>query len=185
MEMISTRILALVGSPRNDGNTDILVEEILRGARTNGHATEKLRLYDYDILPCIDCRKCKKSELDYKCALSDGMQEIYPKLEAADIIIFGTPIYWYGPTAKMKLLIDRLRPFIASRKLSGKKGIIVVPSEEGPDCCGPLMQMFQMSFDYLGMQMAGSILVKAYERSEVKENPEDLSKAFDLGASLR
>ena len=86
---------------------------------------------------------------------------------------------------KMKLLIDRLRPFIASRKLSGKKGIIVVPSEEGPDCCGPLMQMFQMSFDYLGMQMAGSILVKAYERSEVKENPEDLSKAFDLGASLR
>ena len=178
------RILALVGSPRKSGNTDILVEEILRGARTNGHETEKLRLYDFDIMPCIDCRSCKKSESGYNCTLSDGMREIYPKLEAADVIIFGTPIYWYGPTAKMKLLIDRLRPYIASKKLSGKKGILVVPSEEGPDCCGPLMQMFRMSFDYLGMQMAGSILVSAYERGEVKKSTEDMTKAFNLGASL-
>ena len=178
------RILAFVGSPRKGGNTDILVEEILRGARTNGHSTEKLRLYDYDILPCIDCRSCKNSESGYNCALSDGMREIYPKLEAANIIIFGTPIYWYGPTAKMKLLIDRLRPYIASKRLSGKKGILVVPSEEGPDCCGSLMQMFRMSFDYLGMQMAGSILASAYERGEVKKNPGDLSRAFHMGASL-
>jgi multimeric flavodoxin WrbA len=112
------------------------------------------------------------------------MREIYPKLEAADVIIFGTPIYWYGPTAKMKLLIDRLRPYIASKRLSGKKGIIVVPSEEGPECCGPLMQMFRMSFDYLGMQLAGCILVSAYERGEVKNNRDDLSRRFNLGASL-
>jgi multimeric flavodoxin WrbA len=181
---MSMRILALVSSPRKQGNTDIIVEEILKGARINGHSTEKIRLYDHDILPCIDCRNCKRSELGHNCTLSDGMQEIYKKLEAADIIIFGTPIYWYGPTAKMKLLIDRLRPFIASKKLSGKKGIIVVPSEEGPDCCGPMMQMFQMSFEYLGMQMGGSILAKAYERGEIKKNPADLLKAFDLGASL-
>jgi multimeric flavodoxin WrbA len=141
------KILALVGSPRRSGNTDILVEEVLKGAETNGHATEKLRLYDCEILPCIDCHSCKKSEFGYNCALSDGMQEIYPKLEAADVIVFATPIYWYGPTAKMKLFLERLRPFIASRKLSGKKGILVVPSEEGQDCCGPLMEMFQMSFD--------------------------------------
>jgi len=178
------RILALVGSPRKGGNTDILVEEILKGARTNGHSTEKLRLYDYDILPCIDCRSCKRSESGYNCALSDGMREIYPKLEAADIIIFGTPIYWYGPTAKMKLLIDRLRPYIASKRLSGKKGILVVPSEEGPDCCEPLMQMFRMTFDYLGMKMAESILVSAYERGEVMKTPEDMSKAFNLGDAL-
>jgi multimeric flavodoxin WrbA len=178
------KILALVGSPRKGGNTDILVEEILRGAKSNGCAGEKLRLYDYEILPCLDCRRCKRSEFGYTCALLDGIHEIYPKLEAADIIVFGTPVYWYGPTAKMKLFIDRLRPFIASRKLSGKKGIVVVPSEEGPECCGPLMEMFQMSFDYLGLEMAGSILAKAYERGEIEKNPKDLTRAFDLGASL-
>jgi len=86
------------------------------------------------------------------------MREIYAKLERVDLIIFGTPIYWYGPTAKMKLFIDRLRPYIASRKLSGKKGMVATPSEEGPGCCGPLLQMLATSFDYLGMEHAGSLL---------------------------
>jgi len=188
------KILALVGSPRKGGNTDLLVDQILQGAKakaqaevqtevqSQGHFADKLYLYDHDILPCIDCRGCKRGEL--VCKLEDGMKEIYPLLEAADIIVFATPIYWYGPTAKMKLLIDRLRPFIANGKLKGKKGIIVAPSEEGPGCCGPLVEMFRMSFEYLGMTMAGSILASAYEKGEIKEKPEELQRAYELGASL-
>ncbi len=112
------------------------------------------------------------------------MQEIYPRLEASALIIFGTPIYWYGPTAKMKLFIDRLRPFIASGKLKGKKGLVVVPSEEGSGCCGPLLEMFRMSFDYLGMEMAGNILAKPTSEAKIAENPEDLKRAYQLGASI-
>ena len=59
-----------------------------------------------------------------------------------------------------------------------------MPSEEGPDCCEPLMQMFRMTFDYLGMKMAESILVSAYERGEVMKSPEDMAKAFNLGDAL-
>lgn len=176
------KILALIGSPRRGGNTDILADQILLGAKTMGHATEKLCLYDYEILPCIDCRGCKRDE--YACVLKDGMEKLYEKLQDCDLIIFGTPIYWYGPTAKMKLLIDRLRPFIASDKLRGKRGIVVVPSEEGPGCCGPLMELFRMSFDYLGMIMAGNILAKAYEKGEIKDNVEELNRAYNLGRSL-
>ena len=75
------RILAVLGSPRKGGNTEILVDEILKGAELKGHATERLRLYDYEILPCLDCRGCKKAKSGYTCALSDGMGEIYAKLE--------------------------------------------------------------------------------------------------------
>jgi len=50
------------------------------------------------------------------------MKEVYPKLDAADALVFGTPVYRYGPTAKMKLLIDRLHPYVANRRLNGKKG---------------------------------------------------------------
>ena len=178
------KILALIGSPRKGGNTDLLIDEILRGAMKNEHKAEKLYLYDYEILPCLDCRRCKQSESNYSCALKDGMQEIYPRLEESGIIIFGTPVYWYGPTAQMKLFIDRLRPFIDSRRLLGKKGLVVVPSEEGPGCCGPLMEMFNRSFDYLGMVMVRSILAKAYERGEVERSIEEMKKANDLGASL-
>jgi multimeric flavodoxin WrbA len=176
------KILALIGSPRKGGNTDILVDRMLQGAQRRGRQAEKIYLYDYKISPCIDCRRCKKD--DFACALKDEMLEIYPMLEEADILIFGTPVYWYGPTGKMKLLIDRLRPFIASGKLKGKRGVIVTPSEEGGSSCGPLVEMFRMSFEYLEMTFAGSILAKAYEQGEIGENPADLKSAYDLGTSL-
>jgi len=176
------KILALIGSPRKGGNTDILVEEILKGSKKEGHISEKLYLYEYDIAPCIDCRACKKD--DYVCSLYNGMHEIYPKMEEADLIIFGTPLYWYGPTGKMKLLIDRMRPFVANRKLEGKKFVLVTPSEEGAEACGPLVDMFNMSFDYLGMKFVGTLLAKAYEKGEIRENQEAIKKAFEFGTSL-
>ncbi|MCJ7444660.1 MAG: hypothetical protein MUO26_09055 [Methanotrichaceae archaeon] len=84
----------------------------------------------------------------------------------------------------MKLLIDRLRPFIASKSMNQKKAVLVVPSEEGPNCCKPLIEMFCMSFHYLSMEFAGNILVRAYERGEIAEKPEELRKAYELGAAL-
>jgi len=118
------KVLGLVGSPRKGSNTDLLVSAILEGAGANKHLTEKIYLYDFEIVPCVDCKACKKG--NFKCAFGDGMQTIYPKLEEADAIVFGTPLYWYGPSAKMKLLIDRLRPFIASKKLKGRKAFLVI-----------------------------------------------------------
>jgi multimeric flavodoxin WrbA len=124
------RILAFIGSPRKGGNTDTVVGQILKGSQAKGHSSETVYLYDYEISACADCRQCKGG--DYACSIDDGMQEIYPKMEEADLIIFGTPVYWYGPTAKMKLLVDRMRPFVARGTLKGKKALIVAPSEEGP-----------------------------------------------------
>jgi len=177
------KILALIGSPRNGGNTDILIDCILKGSEAAGHSASKVYLYDHQIFPCIDCRRCKKD--DNICPLKDGMKEIYPMMEDANLIIFGTPIYWYGPTGVMKLLIDRMRPFITSGKLKGKKGLVVSPSEEGPGCCGPLTEMFLKSFQYLGMESAGSFLARAYEKGEIRNSPEYLDQAYALGKSLR
>ena len=176
------KVLALIGSPRKQSNTDILVDKILEGCKEKDYTFEKLYLYDFNISPCTDCRLCKSD--NYECAIKDDMQKIYPKMEKADVIIFGTPVYWYGPTGKMKLLIDRMRPFIASKKMQGKKGILVVPSEEGPKACRALLEMFQMSFEYLGMQFVDGILATAYERAEVSSNTEDLNQAYKLGISL-
>jgi len=176
------RILAFVGSPRKGSNTDILIEETLRGLKMGGHAYEKIYLYQYEIAPCIDCRKCKKG--DCVCIIKDDMQQVYPKMDRADLIIFGTPNYWYGPTAKMKLLIDRMRPYIASNRLKGKKAVVITPAAEGKNACGPMSEMFRMSFEYLEMEFAGKILAKAYERGEIKNDHEVLTSAYDLGVSL-
>jgi multimeric flavodoxin WrbA len=176
------KILALNGSARKRGNTDILIDQILKGSKRGKHTTQKIYLYDYEILPCMDCRDCKKG--DYVCTLNDGMKKIYPKMEKADLIIFGTPNYWNGPTGKMKLLIDRMRPFVPSRKLKGKKCVIVSPSGEGPNSCRLLVEMLRLSCDYLGMKFAGKVLAKAYEKGEILKNQKALEKAYKLGTSL-
>lgn len=176
------KILALIGSPRKEGNTDILVEQILQGGKTKGHTSEKLYLYGYKISPCVDCRNCKKG--DYVCTVKDGMQDIYPKMEEADVVIFGTPLYWWGPSGKMKLLMDRMRPFGANKKLKGKKGVVVAPSADGPEVCGPLIEMFRLTFDYLGVEFVGKVLAQAYEKGEIRQNPEALKEAYEFGVSL-
>jgi multimeric flavodoxin WrbA len=176
------KVLGLVGSPRKGGNTDLLVSAVLYGAGASNHEIEKLFLYDVDISPCVDCRGCKKGT--FQCVLKDGMKLLYPKLEEADVIVFGTPLYWYGPTAKMKLMLDRLRPYVASKKLKGKKAVLVVPSEEGADTCSCLVGMFDLSLKYLGVSLAGKILAKASEKGEVRGQPNVLDEAFRLGKAL-
>jgi multimeric flavodoxin WrbA len=176
------KILALNGSARKRGNTDLLIDQILKGSKEKGHKVEKLYLYDYEILPCIDCRHCKKG--NYVCSLKDDMETIYPKIEKADLIVFGAPNYWNGPPAKMKLLIDRMRPFVPSKKSIGKKWVVVSPSGEGPASSGLIVEMLRRSCDYLGMEYAGKILVKAYDKGEIRKNQKALIRAYKLGTSL-
>ncbi len=173
------KILALNGSPRKGGNTDLLIDQVFAGAQQHGHECQKLALYAYKIMPCVDCRRCKQG--DHICPIKDDMPQLLQLMGNADILVFGTPIYWYGPTAKMKLLIDRLRPFIVTRGLAGKKGAIIIPSEEGPSICGPIVKMFEMSFQYLGMVNAGSFLATAYEKGEIAQNREEMQRALEFG----
>ena len=77
-----------------------------------------------------------------------------------------------------------MRPYVANGNLKGRRAIVITPAAEGPDACGPLMEMFRMSFNYLEMGMAGNILAKAYERGDIKNDHEALKNAYALGASL-
>jgi multimeric flavodoxin WrbA len=176
------RILALIGSPRRRGNTDLLVDAALGEAVKHGHEGEKIYLYDYEIKPCIDCRACKQGKK--VCVQKDDMPEIYTRIDAVDVIIFATPIYWYGPTAQMKLLIDRLRPYVANRCLERKNAYLIAPSEEGPSACGPLVDSLKMSFKYLGLVYAGEALITANEKGEVAKKLDEMEKARSLLSAL-
>ena len=157
---------------------DLLVDAALAEAAKRGHVGEKLYLYDFDIKPCVDCRACKSGGL--VCVQKDDMPRLYKAIDAADALVLATPIYWYGPTAKMKLLIDRLRPYVANRKLEGKKAYLVAPSEEGPIACGPLVDGLKMSYRYLGLVSGGEALITANEKGEVAKKLEEMEKARRL-----
>lgn len=176
------KILALVGSPRKGGNTDILVDRFLEGAERNGHASEKIYLYDYTFTACIACSRCKEG--NHVCTVRDEMQDIYPKIDASDLIVFGTPNYWFGPSGKMKSLFDRLRPYTANKKIAGKDAVLIVAAADGPEACKPIVEMFRMSFDYLKIDFKGHVLGTAYEMKEILNDEEALAEASNLGISL-
>lgn len=164
--------LILNGSPRKNGNTTFLSEKLAEHLEPLGIKTTTCFLYDQNIKPCVDCRKCKEGNLE--CVIKDDMVDIYKLIEAADLIIFATPIYWFGPTAQTKLLIDRLRPFYKNKKLNGKKSLSITPAASG-ECHGILTE--QMLCRICGMLMIGylgNIASKAYDINDAKNDSEAL-----------
>lgn len=176
------KVLGLVGSPRKGGNTDVLVDAVLTSAQGNGHEISKVYLYDVGIEPCVDCRGCKQEDL--VCVVEDGMEELYPKLDSADAIVFGTPVYWVGPSGTMKQLFDRLRPYYGNGRLKGKRAVLVAPAGDGPPEADLLTEMFRRSFKYLGIEFVGCALGKAYDRQEILNDKQAMEQAAALGMML-
>jgi multimeric flavodoxin WrbA len=157
-------IVTFIGSPRKTGNTSSMANLLKEHFDAASMPSGILNLYDYKILPCIDCRGCKKNDLT--CILKDDMKLLYDKMESSDYILFGTPIYWYGPTAVMKLLIDRLRPYYVNRKLEGKKAALILAAASGDEDTDLTVAMFTRMFHTLGIEFAGVVSAKAYEAGE-------------------
>jgi len=116
------KILGVSGSPRKDGNTDLMVREALRGAAQIPDVETDFVSLRGKLSPCIDCDKCPVSA-DRFCAISDKMDEIYPKLVECDGMLIGAPTYFGTITAQMKCMMDRCRPLgRAGEKLAFKVG---------------------------------------------------------------
>ena len=102
---MSKNILILSSSPRRGGNSDTLCDEFMRGAIESGNQVEKIFLRDKNIHPCTGCSVCSR----YKkpCPQKDDAAEVIEKMLAADVIVMGTPVYFYAMSAQMKMMIDR------------------------------------------------------------------------------
>lgn len=102
---MNKHVLILSGSPRKGGNSDLLCDEFLRGAQEAGNQVEKIFLRSRKIAPCNACYFCKRS--GGQCAIRDDMAEVLDKMQAADVIVMASPVYFYSIDAQMKAVIDR------------------------------------------------------------------------------
>ena len=112
------------------------------------------------------------------------MQQVYDQLDTADVIIFGTPVYWYGPTAQMKTVVDRLRPYFGNGRLEGKRAVVVAPAGDGPSDGQLGVDFFQRVCTTLKMDLVGAVLGTAYDRREILDDREAMAMASAIGASL-
>lgn len=188
------KVLGLFGSPRRGGNTDLLLEEMLKGAESQGAKIEKIFLSEYDISGCRECRSC---EATGNCVIQDQMQEIYPRLMAADYIILASPIFFYGVTAQAKRMIDRCQALWAQKyvlkktsmpekeKVKRKGWFLSVGGSRGARVFEGAILTARYFFDALNVQYAGELTFRKIDaKGSIKKHPTALKEAFEAGQRL-
>ncbi|MDO5133959.1 MAG: flavodoxin family protein [Eubacteriales bacterium] len=178
-----SRIVVLVGSVRRGGNTELLAKAFADGAGRN-HEVELVSVADYRIHPCCGCNHCYTSDGN-RCAQKDDMTVIYEKLRQADTVVIASPVYFYGISAQLKALVDRLHTPMRNEFRIKRLGLILVGAATLPDLFDPILLQYRMILRFFGLEDIGTVLVSgARDKGDVLrgDGPE---RAFELGRSLR
>jgi len=181
-------VLGIMGSPRVGGNSDILLDQALKGAAETGARTEKIILNQLSINGCNDCTGCNETG---ECLIDDDMQSILPRIREADYIIHATPVYFWTLTSQMKAYLDRWTAFFDAswkwhkdylKEMKGKKiGLITACGETNTAECDPIETIFNNLCKFCQLENMGAVKVSAYARGEVENKKEALEEAYKLG----
>ena len=186
--MNSNKLLILKGSPRENGNSSILANQVAKGAQDAGTNVESYQLHNMNIKPCDACDFCQGVG-DGNCIVEDDMQILYPNLITANGIVLASPIYWFTMSAQMKLCIDRWYALEGpeGNALSGKRfGIVLTYGDTDPYSSGAInaIRTFQDMFRYLNAKLVGIVYGSAEEAGEIQKQQIILEQAYNLGQTL-
>lgn len=178
---MNKKVLILSGSPRKNGNSDILCDEFMKGAKESGNEVEKIRVSEKNIGYCRACYACKETGI---CAIKDDMGEVLQKMIDADVIVLASPVYFYSIDAQLKALIDRT----VARWLEVKDKefyYIVTAADEEKESAETTIQCFRGYADCVeGAKEKGIIYgMGAYEKGEIK-NSSAMEEAYNMGKNI-
>ena len=180
---MSKKVLILSGSPRKNGNSDILCDEFMRGAVESGNEVEKIRIAEKKIGYCMGCYYCTKS--NGVCAIRDDMPEILRKMIDADVIVLASPVYFYSIDAQLKALIDRT----VARWLEVRDKefyYITTMADEENSSADTTLACFRGYADCVeGAKEMGFICgAGVYEKGEINDTPY-IIQAYEMGKSIK
>ena len=179
-----------MGSPRIGGNTDLLLDEVLKGVQSQGAQTEKIIVDKLKISPCKEYNGCLR---DGNCVIRDDMDDIYSKLLDADVVIVASPMFFYGVTSQLKALIDRCqalwaRKYVLKQKPphSGIKGaFIAVGATRGKKLFDGSILTVKYFFQAIGAEYVDELLIRGIDKKgDIKNHSTALTDAFALGRRL-
>ena len=176
------KILVLQGSPNTKGSTSLLVSEFARGAKETGHSVEVADVANLDIAPCIGCVACG---YEGPCAQSDDMDVLREKILSSDMLVFATPLYYYGMTAQLKAVIDRFcsaNSRITSKNL--KSALLTVAWNANDWTFDALEAHYDTLVRYLSLRDCGRVLGYGCGTTGMTKRSQFPAEAYRLGKSL-
>lgn len=184
------KVLGIWGSPRREGNSEILLDAFLHGAVQGGAEVEKIALRDLKISPCLEIYHCAK---DGTCPIKDDMRDLYPKLLAADVVALASPVFFYGLSAQAKAMVDRTqalwsRRYVLKQDFPGdnRQGVLLCTgATHGKHVFVGCRLTARYFFDALNVRYAAEVLVRGVdEKGAIRKKPEVLAEAESLGRRL-
>lgn len=179
---MSKKILILSTSPRKGGNSDTLAEEFAKGAREAGHEVEKIGLWDKTIGFCRGCLSCQKAK---RCIIHDDADMIAQKMQAADVIVFATPIYYYEMSGQMKTMLDRGNPLYSSDYVFREIYLLATAADTDKSAMdGAVKGLEGWIACFAKARLAGTVFGGGADAiGTIKGNPA-LAKAYEMGKAV-
>lgn len=187
------KVLGIYGSPRKGGNSDLFLDEALKGVQEAGAQVERVYCRKLKMKGCIECGGCDETG---ECVLQDDMQGIYPLLDEADAVILAVPMFFYNAPAVAKALIDRSQARWSRRMLkktkeqrksydSGKGYLIAVGATKGQNLFLGIELVAKYFYDALDMSYEGGVMFREVDaKGAVNGHPDLLKQAYDLGQRI-
>jgi multimeric flavodoxin WrbA len=186
------KVLAFLGSPRVDGNTELLLNETVKAVRDLGHEVKVHKLNLMRIRPCQDCGGCDKNGI---CIIDDDMTGVYQDIREADRIILASPIFFFGMSAQAKAMVDRCQSFWCEKYLlkktipegpHGRKGLLILvggmKKDVGIHCGDATAKAFFRTVSVPTHAVLGFLQVDA--KGAILEHPTALKEAYEAGRML-
>ena len=172
------KITVIVGSPRKNGNTEILANAFVKGAKESGNYVDVIFVTGLKVNSCIGCNYCYRND---GCFFDDDMTEIYKRLAVADIIVFATPIYFYGISSQLKCIVDRLHNPVRNSFKVKKLVLLAVCADISDKVFDSVKTMYKSVLNYFSLQDGGIISVSGMENKGDIINSTALNEAYMLG----
>lgn len=176
------KIIVLQGSPNIKGSTSILSEEFIRGAKEKGHEVTRFDVSRMNIKPCIGCVACG---YEGPCVQKDDNEIIKAALLNADIVVFASPLYYFGMTAQLKAVVDRFCSYNSSlNRKHLKSALLTVAWEDNDWAFDALMSHYHTLVKYLNLEDLGHVIGYGCGTPSMTEASIYPHKAYELGKSL-
>ncbi|MCO1603887.1 flavodoxin family protein [Desulfosporosinus nitroreducens] len=184
--MDKKNILVLTGSPRKNGNSDRMANAFIQGALSVGHEVVKFESARKEIDGCKACKTCWKK--GKPCSFDDSFNELAPLLEAADVLVFSTPLYWFGFPAQIKAAIDKMNAYLVDNcktplKIKGSL-LLVCGGDEGMKIFDGIITTYRQIASYMKWEEKGVLAVPNVSEKGDIEATDALLKAEEYGKSL-
>ncbi|MCL2889386.1 MAG: flavodoxin family protein [Eggerthellaceae bacterium] len=179
---MSKKILVVTGSPRKNGNTDVLAQAFMEGAKDAGNEVFLFDAGKAVIKGCNNCKSCFGK--GGQCQQNDDMQKIYPVLHECDVLVLASPIYFFTISAQLKAFIDRMycsasKPFAITSTI-----LLTVQQDRDPSVADNAINTYKSIINYIGWKNLGIIVVTDVDEvGAIIGNPK-LDEARALGASI-